>query len=121
MRGLTRLASQDFTPENGGTRILPFSHLGRIREGGREMGEETYDESQVLKVGMPRGSVLIFTGGMVHAGGQNTTDTKRKSVLTGYQLGWLRPENKFHACASQDLTQSLCLLCKCWSAGLDGG
>ena len=31
---------------------------------------------------------------MVHAGGTNTTDVKRKSFLTGYQLGWLRPENK---------------------------
>lgn len=71
---------------------------------------------------MPRGSVLIFVGGMVHAGGTNDTDVKRKSFLTGYQLGairgvfaqsdlvdfllvltfgvntgWLRPENKFFA------------------------
>jgi ectoine hydroxylase-related dioxygenase (phytanoyl-CoA dioxygenase family) len=44
-----------------------------------------------------RTSRLIFTGGLIHAGGENTTQAIRKSVLTGYQLGWLRPENKFHA------------------------
>ena len=33
----------------------------------------------------------------MHGGGDNTTQAIRKSVLTGYQLGWLRPENKFHA------------------------
>ena len=36
----------------------------------------------------------------MHAGGENTTAAVRKSVLTGYQLGWLRPENKFHVRAS---------------------
>lgn len=90
-------AVDEFTAENGGTRILPFSHIGRIREHGREHLETSYEESQVMKVAMPRGSVLIFTGGLVHGGGTNTTDVKRKSVLTGYQLGWLRPENKFYA------------------------
>ena len=79
------------------TRLLPYSHLGRIREEGREHLENSYDESQVMKVGMPRGSVLIFTGGLVHGGGKNTTDVRWKSVLTDYQLGWLRPENTFHA------------------------
>jgi ectoine hydroxylase-related dioxygenase (phytanoyl-CoA dioxygenase family) len=90
-------AIDDFTPENGGTRLFPFSHRGRVREGGREMMEGTYDEAEVCKLCMPRGSVLIFVGGMVHAGGTNTTAVKRKSFLTGYQLGWLRPENKFWA------------------------
>lgn len=103
--------------------IIPYSHLGRIREGGRELKEGSYEDSDVLRVAMPRGSVyvphvrgasmhavgkrshvlslrmgrLIFTGGLIHAGGENVTQAIRKSVLTGYQLGWLRPENKFHA------------------------
>ena len=68
-----------------------------MREGGREMKEGAFEESEVLRIGMPRGSVLIFTGGLVHGGGENNTDRIRKSVLTGYQLGWLRPENKFWA------------------------
>jgi len=61
------------------------------------MMEGSYAEEEVTKLAMPRGSVLIFVGGMVHAGGTNTTEVKRKSFLTGYQLGWLRPENKFFA------------------------
>ena len=45
-------------------RVIPFSHLARMREGGREMKEGAFDESEVLRIGMPRGSVLIFTGGV---------------------------------------------------------
>ena len=37
--------------------IIPYSHLGRIREGGRELKEGSYEESDVLRVAMPQGSV----------------------------------------------------------------
>ena len=40
--------------------MLPYSHRAtrRMREGGREMLEGSYDEEEVLKLAMPRGSVL---------------------------------------------------------------
>ena len=40
--------------------IIPYSHLGRIREGGRELKEGNYEESDVLRVAMPRGSVYVL-------------------------------------------------------------
>ena len=43
---------------------------------------------------MPKGSALIFTGSTLHGGGENQTGSARRSVLIGYQLGWLRPEHK---------------------------
>jgi ectoine hydroxylase-related dioxygenase (phytanoyl-CoA dioxygenase family) len=90
-------AIDDFTDANGATRIIPFSPTGKLRESGREMVETAYDESEVLQAKMPRGSVLLFTGGMVHAAGENTTSRARRCVLSGYQLGWLRTEQKFWA------------------------
>ena len=90
-------AIDTFTEENGGTRVIPFSHRARMRESGKEMMDSTYTEDQVLRVTMPRGSVLIFTGGLVHGAGENRSDRGRKSILSGYQLGWLRPEIKFWA------------------------
>ena len=47
-----------------------------------------------LTVRMPKGSALIFTGSTLPGGGENRTDSARRSVLIGYQLGWLRPEHK---------------------------
>ena len=47
-----------------------------------------------LHVTMPKGSALMFTGSTLHAGGANEADDPRRSVLIGYQLGWLRPEHK---------------------------
>ena len=58
---------------------------------------DSYDPDDILKVKMPRGSVLLFTGGMIHGSGVNSTDVGRKSLLSSYQLGWLRPEYKFWA------------------------
>jgi|EP01043_Picozoa_sp_COSAG02_P069364 ectoine hydroxylase-related dioxygenase (phytanoyl-CoA dioxygenase family) len=50
----TLWAIDDFTPENGGTRLFPYSHRNRMREGGREMMEGSYKEEEVTKLSMPR-------------------------------------------------------------------
>ena len=58
-----------------------------------------------MKIYMPRGSVLLFTGGLIHGSGVNSTDIGRKSLLSSFQLGWLRPEYKFWA--HKDLHEAL--------------
>ena len=52
-------------------------------------------EEQAVRCSMPRGSVLLFSGGVLHSAGKNNASTGRRTVLSGYQLGWLRPENNF--------------------------
>ena len=83
----------------GGTNVIPYSHRSTeyMRESGREMLDGNFNPADVLKVGMPRGSVLLFTGGLIHGSGKNETELGRKSLLSSYQLGWLRPEYKFWA------------------------
>jgi ectoine hydroxylase-related dioxygenase (phytanoyl-CoA dioxygenase family) len=48
---------------------------------------------------MGRGSVLIYTGSVVHGGGANVSDTDRVGLNITYALGWLRQEeNQYLAC-----------------------
>merc|ERR550514_1695601 len=55
-------ALDDFTPENGATHIVPYSHLWR---------REAERPELAIQVTMPRGSVFMFAGGTLHGGGQN--------------------------------------------------
>ena len=47
---------------------------------------------QIVYAEMPAGSVVVYTGGTVHAGGSNTTAIPRRGAHLSYCLGWLRTE-----------------------------
>ena len=57
-------ALDDFTADNGGTRIVPGSHL-------RPVGKP--DAAEAIPVEMPVGSVLLLAGRLYHGAGANTT------------------------------------------------
>ena len=40
---------------------------------------------------MPRGSALLYTGNVLHGGGENRTGELRIGMYVGYLLSWLRP------------------------------
>jgi ectoine hydroxylase-related dioxygenase (phytanoyl-CoA dioxygenase family) len=51
---------------------------------------------------MPRGSVLCYSGTVIHGGGQNRSDAARIGLNITYCLGWLRQEeNQFLSCPPQ--------------------
>ena len=77
-------ALDDFTIENGATRVVP-------REMGIENPEDAREEHVVQAV-MPKGSVVIYLGSTIHGGGANRSDAPRKAVVNTYCLGWLRQE-----------------------------
>ena len=77
-------ALDDFTLENGATRVVP-------REMGVEKPEDAREEHVVQAV-MPRGSVVLYLGSTIHGGGANRSDAPRKAVVNTYCLGWLRQE-----------------------------
>ena len=95
----TMWAGTDFTADNGGTRLAPGSHLW-------EHGRKARDEEIVSAV-MPAGSVLIYIGGVIHAGGANTGNTKRTGISVQYSLGWLRQEENLHLAVPPDLARTL--------------
>ena len=48
---------------------------------------------------MKAGSVLVYSGSVIHAGGENRTDADRVGINITYCLGWLRQEeNQYLSC-----------------------
>ena len=75
-----------FTEENGATHIAPGSH--RWADAEREARPE--ENTQAV---MPAGSVLLYTGKVLHGAGANrTADFWRRGLHVSFVLGWLRPE-----------------------------
>ena len=60
---------------------------------------------------MTAGSVLLYTGSVIHGGGANRTDADRIGVLLHYTLDWLRQEeNLYISCpphVAKDLSPEL--------------
>jgi ectoine hydroxylase-related dioxygenase (phytanoyl-CoA dioxygenase family) len=84
-------AMTEFTRENGATQVVPGSP--GWAEGRRpEPHEIGYAE-------MKAGSVLIYSGSVIHGGGENRTDRDRVGINITYCLGWLRQEeNQYLSC-----------------------
>jgi len=81
-------AYDEFTKENGGTRIVPGSH--KWQEGRIPTPEE------IKYAEMPAGSVLIYAASLLHGGGENISTTYRTGIAISYCLGWLRQsENQY--------------------------
>jgi ectoine hydroxylase-related dioxygenase (phytanoyl-CoA dioxygenase family) len=92
------VALTEFTVENGATRVVPGS------QDLRKIGE--IPESDVVQAVMPRGSILFYLGGSVHAGGTNNTDTPRTGLITTYSLGWLRQEENMYLTLPREVAES---------------
>lgn len=71
----------DFTDTNGATEIVPGSHTDRSL---------IPSEENAVKVTMPAGSVLVFTGSVFHRGGANESTQPRLAITPQYCQPWLR-------------------------------
>lgn len=91
-------ALDDFTAENGATRIVPGSHDLR--------GIDSVEENDVEQAVMPRGSVLFYLGSTLHGGGANTTGAPRAGLITTYSLGWLRQEENQYLTVPREIADS---------------
>jgi len=82
----TLWALSDFEPDNGGTQLVPGSHLFEAMPRPGERHES-------LKVAMPAGSALVLHGSTWHGGGANTTpDQERYGLSIQFVAGWCRQQ-----------------------------
>lgn len=96
-------ALDDFTVENGATRLVPQSHW-TAGTADRKLGG-TREEAVVQSV-MPRGSLLLYFGSTWHGGGANTSDKPRTGLINTYALGWLRQEENQYLSVPRDIART---------------
>ena len=84
-------AITDFTKENGATNVIP---------GSNQWDPERHpSRDEVEYAEMEAGSVLVYSGSVVHSGGANVSDADRIGLNITYALGWLRQEeNQYLSC-----------------------
>jgi hypothetical protein len=84
-------AMTEFTAENGATQVAPGSPTwadGRRAE-----------PHEVIQAEMQPGSVLLYSGSVIHGGGENRSEMDRIGINLTYCLGWLRQEeNQYLSC-----------------------
>jgi ectoine hydroxylase-related dioxygenase (phytanoyl-CoA dioxygenase family) len=91
----------DFTDENGATRIVPGSHKFDTGPGGAE-ADPKWSPATVTSSGIetvaaegPAGSALVFDGRLWHGTGANRTDRPRRGILSYHCRGWVRQQENF--------------------------
>ena len=99
----TALALVDFTADNGATHLVPGSHLWeeeRIEGTGffrspddKPKGYGT--EWTPVFAEAPKGSIILWDARLLHAGGANTTNAPRPSIISPYIVGWCRQLDNF--------------------------
>jgi hypothetical protein len=92
-------AIDDFTEENGATRLIPGSHLWP-RDRQPQPGE-------ALPAVAPAGSVVLWFGGTLHGGGANRSNAMRRGVVMSYRLGWIAPSEKLLLSTPPEVARTL--------------
>jgi len=96
-------ALTEFSAANGATRLVPGSH--------RWDWQRQAQPDEICQAVMAPGSVLLFTGSVMHSGGRNESSQQRIGLNITYCLGWLRQEeNQYLSCPpefAKDLSPEL--------------
>lgn len=77
----------DFTEENGATRIVPGSHLY-----GRQPDHERDGDVPTIPAAGPAGYAMVFDGRLWHGTGANVGNSQRKGLLTTFCGPQFRPQ-----------------------------
>ena len=104
-------ALDDFTEQNGATRVVLGSH--------NQLGPNLYvdvddfttlrnntEELKLAQATMPKGSVLLYLGNVLHGGGANKSDSPRSCLINTYALGWLRQEENQYLNVPREIAES---------------
>ena len=93
----TMWALDDFTEENGATRVIVGSHRQ----------PEPPDNPSIDIATMSMGSVLLYVGSIWHGGGDNRTERPRLGAAIEYVASWLRPQENNVLAVPPDIAAEL--------------
>jgi ectoine hydroxylase-related dioxygenase (phytanoyl-CoA dioxygenase family) len=79
-------AVDEFAKENGATLLVPGSH--------KWPRDRIPEAHEITQGAMPKGSVLIYFGSLLHAGGANRTDKPRTGIVISYLSRLAAPGGK---------------------------
>jgi ectoine hydroxylase-related dioxygenase (phytanoyl-CoA dioxygenase family) len=94
-------ALDDFTAANGGTEVVPGSHLWddeRVASVYRDDLDVTIDPAllaQIEPLEMKAGSLVVFSGELLHRGGANRSSAPRCAFSHQYCEPWARQQENF--------------------------
>jgi ectoine hydroxylase-related dioxygenase (phytanoyl-CoA dioxygenase family) len=93
------VALTDFTAENGGTHMVPGSHLWN--------DERTPDLSEAVPTEMKAGSAALFLGTTYHGGGANQTENDFRTGFTmALDSALIRQEENMYLSLSPEVVRS---------------
>jgi ectoine hydroxylase-related dioxygenase (phytanoyl-CoA dioxygenase family) len=92
-------AMNDFTEENGATRLIPGSNKAADRL--------QFKPEETVAAEMPAGSVLFYSGSLYHAGGANRSDRVRYGLNSTYAMSWLRQEENQYLSTPPEIARQL--------------
>jgi ectoine hydroxylase-related dioxygenase (phytanoyl-CoA dioxygenase family) len=91
-------ALNDFTDENGATRLVPGSH--------RKPNPDYGGAYETVPAVMRKGSVLIWDGALWHGGGANRTGARRTGIAMNYCAGFVRQQENQQLGLAPELVRS---------------
>lgn len=94
------VALSEYTEEMGATRVIPGSHKWSDYEdrGNHEM---------TIAAEMEPGSGFVYSGKVLHGGGENKSNRRRRALAMAYNLGWLMPEEAYPFGISLEMAREL--------------
>ncbi|MFI4934703.1 MAG: phytanoyl-CoA dioxygenase family protein [Caulobacterales bacterium] len=91
-------AIDPFTAENGGTVMIPGSHLwssDRVEAFRKSRTAATPPPPEAVSLEMPAGAIAVFPGTLVHGAGANRSAAPRLAFTSQYCEPWLRTQENF--------------------------
>jgi ectoine hydroxylase-related dioxygenase (phytanoyl-CoA dioxygenase family) len=85
----------DFTIENGATRIWPYTHFSGMRP---PLDIETDKLPGAVQVIARRGSIIYWLGQTWHAISKNTSGDRRWCIISQYTYWWIKPTFDYTHC-----------------------